>query len=72
VAAVTNPGGRLSRVRSVELRNGDVKRTLAGFPLLPGHTRIVTTPWNGPGTPDIVVMRGDGFEMQRRLRSSTN
>ena len=72
VAAVMNPGGRLSRVRSVELRNGDVRRTAAGFPLLPGHTRIVTTPWNGPGMPDIVVMRGDGFEMERRLRTSTN
>lgn len=72
VAAVRNSGGRLRRVRSVELRGGDEKRTAGGFPLLPGHTRIVTMHWDAPGTPDAVVLRGDGFELQRRLRASSN
>jgi hypothetical protein len=72
VAAVTNTGGRLSRIRSVELQSGDVKSRADGFPLLPGHTRIVTAPWEGPGIPEVIVLRGDGFELQQRLRSSTN
>lgn len=72
IVAVRNRGNRLTRVRSVELRAGDAKRTAGGFPLLPGHMRIVTMPWEGSGVPDAMVLRGDGFELQRRLRASSN
>lgn len=67
VLDLENTSASLGRVLASELSaDGKGKTPFGGFPLFPNSTRRVEVPWEGPGTPDRVMLRFANFSVEER------
>ncbi|MBK8247228.1 MAG: hypothetical protein IPK85_07535 [Gemmatimonadetes bacterium] len=67
IVDLENTSGSLGRVLASELSAGGKGKTpFGGFPLFPNSKRRVEVPWEGPGTPDKVMLRFANFSVEER------
>jgi hypothetical protein len=62
-----NVSSKLTRVTEWQLSSGKVKRTYAGFPLLPLGRRHVEIAWDGPEAPSKLLLRFKRFSVEEPL-----
>lgn len=67
VAVVENLSHLVGRAREVEVGSAGTRKKYAGFPLFPHQRRIVRLDWDQPGTPDVIVLRFEKFDVEHRL-----
>ena len=67
VAVVENLSQLVARVREVEVRSVGTRKKYPGFPLFPRQRRTVRLDWDQPGTPDLIVLRFEKFNVEHRL-----
>jgi hypothetical protein len=68
-AEVENRGSGFSRVRQIDVTTALGKQVFPGFPLFPGQRRVIELDWEGPGTPQSIVLSFDRFKTESGLQT---
>lgn len=68
-AEVENNSPGFGRVRQVEVTTAVGKQSFPGFPLFPGQKRLIELDWEGPGTPQSIVLTFDHFKSETGLQT---
>lgn len=69
IAEVENLGSGFGRVRQIDVTNALGKQAFPGFPLFPGQKRVIELDWQGPGTPQSIVLSFDRFKTEAGLQT---
>jgi hypothetical protein len=64
---IVNRGQRLGRVLGAEVTAKGHRQTSASFPLLPRRSRQIQVPWDSPQPPEKLILRFQGFTIERPL-----
>jgi hypothetical protein len=68
-AEVANLSSVFSRVRQIDVTTALGKQVFPGFPLFPGQKRVIELDWQGPGTPQSIVLSFDRFKTGTSLQT---
>jgi hypothetical protein len=69
VAEVVNTSSEFGRVREIDVTTALGKHAFPGFPLFPGQKRLIELEWQGPGTPQTIVLTFDRFKTETGLQT---
>lgn len=66
-AVVQNSSTKFARVAQIEISSKSAKQIYAGFPLFPGHRRVIHLPWKGRGDPQKIQLKFPKFKLDHAV-----